>query len=159
MLDRNLLRSIRRNTDIFITLAAIGLLVFVMIFWMDPDKRMAEARNAQRFSNAESILNAVKLYQIDHKGEMPPGIDSRYRMLGSADSGCSVPCGIGAIKTTESCIDMRETLGGYLKNIPIDPLYGDTERSFYAVAQTGEGKAVRVVSCGSELGRYIQMAR
>jgi hypothetical protein len=159
MLDRNFLRSFRRNTDLLLTLTIIGLLVFVMIFWMDPERRMAEARNAQRFSNTESILNAIKLYQVDHDGKTPPQVNHRYRMLGTAKSGCNVPCGVGGIETAESCIDMRQTLGGYMDNLPIDPLYGDTERSFYAVAQTQHDKTIRVVSCGAELGRYIQRVR
>lgn len=158
MLDRNLLRSIKRNTDLFLTLALIGMLVFVVIFWMDPGRRIAEARNAQRFFHTETIMNAVKLYQIDHDGETPPQIDGTYRMLGTVKRGCDVHCGVRDIQAADACIDTQDTLGKYLDNIPIDPLYGDSERSFYAVTRT-EHKTIRVVACGAELGRYIQIAR
>lgn len=158
MLDRNLLLSIRRNTDLFLTFALIGVLVFVIIFWMDPARRMAEARNAQRFSHTETILSAVKLYQIDNNGETPPQIDGTYRMLGATGEGCGVQCGVNGRRAADACLDAQDTLGKYLDNIPIDPLYGDSERSFYAVTRT-EHKAIRVVACGAELGRYIQMAR
>lgn len=87
--------------EILLVVAAIAILAGIVIFALNPSKQLAEARNAERSSDVRSLLDAVYQYSIDHDGELPTGIDSSLRMIGSASSGCDVICGSGGSAMSE----------------------------------------------------------
>lgn len=71
----------------------IGVLAGAVFVALNPPRRFAQARNAQRESDVISILNAILSYQLDNDGQLPTGISDTFKMIGSDASGCNVTCG------------------------------------------------------------------
>ena len=78
--------------ELLIIIGVISILAAVILVAVDPIRRRAEARNASRWAEARSILEAVLEYATDNDF-LPTGIDTTLRMLGTAGSGCTVACG------------------------------------------------------------------
>ncbi len=79
--------------ELLIVIAVISIIATVIFVAVDPATRLAQARNATRWQETKSILEAIKLYQVDNDGSLPSGIDTTLRMLGTDASGCDVSCG------------------------------------------------------------------
>lgn len=79
--------------ELLIVIGVVAALAGIVFIAVDPAKRMAQARNAVRWSEARSLLDAILLYQVDHNGNLPAGVDDKLRMLGTDASGCDVVCG------------------------------------------------------------------
>ncbi|MBU0660623.1 prepilin-type N-terminal cleavage/methylation domain-containing protein [Patescibacteria group bacterium] len=84
--------------EMMIVIFILAIVVFVAFVALKPEQRFAESRNAERWSHAEAIATAVKLYTIDEGGGFPQ-IDGSLRMIGTAANGCSVVCNASAIAT------------------------------------------------------------
>lgn len=78
--------------ELIIVVAIIGIIATVVFVALDPANRFADARNSNRWTAVNSILDAVKLYQVDNNGSIPFGIDTTLKMIGSDGSGCDVEC-------------------------------------------------------------------
>jgi|GEM_PF-1926139 len=78
--------------ELLVVFAFIGIVVVVILLVIDPARRFAEARNAERHQNVEALAHALKLYAVDNKTDSLPLIDGTLRMLGTAGAGCSVAC-------------------------------------------------------------------
>ena len=91
--------------ELIIVIAIIGIIAAVVFVAVDPATRFADARNARRWQATNSILDAVKLYQVDNSGSTPSGIDTTLRMLGTDNSGCDINCGGGSGGGSSSFVD------------------------------------------------------
>ncbi len=109
-------------------IAALAVIVFVAL---DPAKRFADARDARRIADMESILSTVHQYIVDHKGAIPEGIDSNEKMLGLYSSCVSHSGGCNA--NDDTCLDLSKPLSKYLKSIPYDPQIGSAEITQYTI--------------------------
>src|SRR5436190_19130142 len=54
--------------EILIVIGIIAILATIVIIAINPARQFAQARNSQRVSNVEAILNAVGQFLADHKG-------------------------------------------------------------------------------------------
>ncbi len=119
--------------EILLVVATIGILASIVIFAINPGKQLADTRNAQRKVDVNTILNAIKQYQIDNRGDLPsegysPTITTDYAEICRTDANdCS------------GYIDMQDlTLNGkYLVAIPIDPSDESIAGTGYLVKLTG----------------------
>ncbi len=119
--------------EILLVVAAIGILAGIVIFAINPAKQLADTRNAQRKVDVNTILNAIKQYQIDNNGHLPaesynPGITSNTTEI----------CKTGA-SSCSSLIDMSDLTdsGKYLVSIPIDPSITSGDNTGYFVSSGG----------------------
>lgn len=91
--------TLRRNTsgftllEILLVVAALAILAGIVATGINPNKQLADARNAERRSDIRTISDAIYQYSIDNKGQLPPGVDPSLRMLGTATEGCTASCG------------------------------------------------------------------
>lgn len=60
--------------ELLVVIGIIAILFAVVLVAINPAKRFAEANNARRLSDVNSILNGVLNYTVDQKGSLPPGL-------------------------------------------------------------------------------------
>ena len=57
--------------EILVVIGIIAILATIAIIAINPARQFAQARNSQRYSNVESILNAIGQRVADNKGLFP----------------------------------------------------------------------------------------
>lgn len=140
--------------ELLVVVAILAILATVVFVALNPVKRFADARNARRFVDVDSILTAIHEYAIDNNGVLPAGITTSELQLGSCAAGGAVPCtGAGA-----ACLDISATLAPYLKSIPTDPNGGTAALTNYSVVKDANN-IVTVKACNSEVGTTVQVSR
>lgn len=137
--------------EILLVVATIGILASIVIFAINPGKQLADTRNAQRKVDVNTILNAIKQYQIDNRGDLP---SEGYSPTITADD--AEICRTDA-NDCSSLIDMTDlTLNGkYLVSIPIDPSDESIAGTGYLVKLTGN--RVTVSAPNAENGIVISV--
>lgn len=147
--------------ELLLVIGIIAILAAIVIVAINPTKQLGDARNAQRRSDVNTVLNAIWQFAIDNNGNMPcnattavnaaPCVDGFVRMLGTAASGCSAAglCA-DAVVGTDVCINLGTALADkYVVGIPQDPRTGSAAMARYVV-QTIAGNRVKVTACDLE---------
>lgn len=138
--------------EILIVIGIIAILAVVTIIAINPARQFAQARNSQRSSNVNTILNAINQYGVDNKGALPTTITTTATEI----------CQTGAASCTGlidlSVLTASET---YLVSIPIDPSCPtgcNASGIGYTVMQSANGR-VTVDAPLAELGATISVIR
>lgn len=143
-------------------LFVLGLLIIVILLvfvLLNPEKRLAEARNATRFGEVNEIAKAVETYQVEHQGNYPPGIIEDLLMIGTSMTDCDILCGKERIETQSQCLDLGASLKViYLPRMPVDPRKGTSEKTYYAIRKI-TSQNFEVISCSPELNLSITKTR
>ena len=96
--------------EILVVIGIIALLATVVLIAINPARQFAQARNSQRTSNVEAILNAVGQRLIDYKGEFDT----------SDCGGATLPATADNISKAD--VDLRPCLvNRYMPELPHDP--------------------------------------
>ena len=151
-----LLKSKRGFTliEILIVMAIIAILAAGVIIAVNPARQFAQARNTQRWSGVNSILNAVHQNMADHDGNFDF----------SGCSATSMPSSATAVKATGG-VDLCGCLVPiYVAAMPYDPSTGsytdcttyDTGYTIYQNVTTGR---MMVVAPSAELEVTISATR
>src|SRR3712207_5801362 len=96
--------------EILVVIGIIAVLATVVLVAVNPGRQFAQARNTQRISNVNALLNAVGQNIADNKGVFT--------------------CAEGALPTTATIIsssayDIRSCIiPNYMNEIPVDPSVG-----------------------------------
>lgn len=91
--------------EILVVIGLIAILAAIVLIAINPARQFAQARNAQRNSDANAILNTIGQYMADNKGALPSGIDGTLRNIQKSEGNfvdlCStiVPTYISALPT------------------------------------------------------------
>ena len=138
--------------ELLIVIAIISILAAIIYVAVDPVRRLAEARNAERWSSVNSILNAVLKYTVDNRGALPAALASATAgtnyQLGTASSGCDSGC--GAVTTASACINFTSALvDQYISAIPKDPSSGTAAETDYYINKSANGR-ILVGACDPE---------
>jgi type IV pilus assembly protein PilA len=149
MKKRYILSSMKGFTliEILLVIGIIAVLATVVVVALDPAKRFADARDARRLSDMQSILSAVQQYIVDNKGQLPYSLDTTEKQLGTGVTGCEMAYGICSVNVPY-CLDLSGPLVKYLKTLPYDPANGSSERTHYSI-QVDSNNIVTVRSCDS----------
>lgn len=160
--------------ELLLVIGIIAILAAIVIVAINPTRQLGQARNAQRNSDVNTMLNAIWQYAIDNSGNMPTEfadtgdstadkVDSTWRMLGGATIGCDsigTPTGAtnncSALTISADCLNLRSLSGTYVVSVPGDPRWGSgnsntaNSKSFYVVKN--DGSRVTVRGCYTEGG-------
>lgn len=120
--------------ELLLVIGIIAILASIVIVAINPTKQLGDARNAQRRSDVNTILNAVYQYAIDNNGDLPGCLETA--VTGSGYDVCVVDpgtCGAGYC-------DLTILTGSYLVSIPTDPAYTSGDDSFYDVSKDVNGR-------------------
>ena len=69
--------------EILIVIGIIAILAAIVIVAINPARQFAQARNTQRISNVNTILNAVGQYMVDNHGLLPSAITTTAQNISS----------------------------------------------------------------------------
>jgi prepilin-type N-terminal cleavage/methylation domain-containing protein len=134
--------------EILLVIAAIGILASIVLVAINPNRQIAQARNAQRRADVNTIYKAIEQYLID-TGSYPAGITTTLKDI----------CQTGNITTTDTLnpttlcdnkVDLRVLVPNYLASIPVAPAGGE-----YRVSTNEENNRIRVTASNAELGQII----
>jgi prepilin-type N-terminal cleavage/methylation domain-containing protein len=141
--------------ELLLVIGIIATLAVVVFVALDPAKRFADARDAKRTSDVETILSAVHQYVIDNKGAFPAGLTADEEwLLGTSGNYCvnNAKAGSGGCNANNnSCLDLTIPLARYLKTMPVDSQNGTAEITQYSIMRNSNG-IVTVNACNSEGG-------
>ncbi len=142
--------------ELLIVIAVIAILTSIVFVALNPLGRFQDARNSTRWTDANALLSAIKLSQVDHKGIYITAIDDMtadaYYEIGSSDN-CAVTCANPELTLETGCVGLEELVDtGYLPAVPIDPLVDGTDgNSFYYIMKSTTG-TLEVGACSEEAG-------
>ncbi|MFH1444093.1 MAG: type II secretion system protein [Candidatus Peregrinibacteria bacterium] len=116
--------------ELLLVIGIIAILASIVIVAINPTKQMGDARNAQRRSDVNTILNAVYQYAIDQNGTMPgclgedPPTGGSICLKGSNCTDVADGCNLDALTTS------------YIVDLPTDPLGATGNDTNYDVSIT-----------------------
>ena len=140
--------------ELLIVIAVIAILAAIIYVAVDPATRFAQARNADRWSSVNSILNAYIKYMVDNDGDHPVTLATdTYYMIGTAAGTCT------AQNTGTNYIDLSGLATKYIPEIPHDPkLVGTENYTNYYIQKDTNGR-ITIGSCAAELDDEIKVTR
>jgi type IV pilus assembly protein PilA len=137
--------------EILVVIGIIAILAAIVVVAINPARQFAQARNSQRISNVETILNAIGQNLADNKGIFVCGT---VTITPAAEH-----IGTGAGNVNLSCL-----VPTYIPSaIPLDPggasaAPGTSEDTQYTVLVDSNGRYT-VAAANVELGQSITLTR
>jgi prepilin-type N-terminal cleavage/methylation domain-containing protein len=137
--------------EVLIVIGIIAILATVVLVAVNPGRQFALARNSQRMSNVNALINAIGQNIADHRG--------------------TFTCAAGAIPTTATGLkstdgyDIRTCLvPTYLAEVPTDPETGKFTSATdydtgYTLAQDAITKRITIAAPSAELTETITITR
>jgi prepilin-type N-terminal cleavage/methylation domain-containing protein len=144
--------------EILMVVTILSVLAVSVFVALNPVKRLKDAKDARRSSDADTLLTAIHQYIVDNKGALPTGLSTSMAITmisGTTGTACNVTPGTYCGSVPANCVDLSTPLATYLKSIPIDP-NGATGTPAYTLAKTGyavtvdANNIITITSCASE---------
>lgn len=115
--------------ELLLVIGIIAILASIVIVAINPTKQLNDARNAQRRSDVNTILNAVYQYAIDNNGSTPTDITTTRKGV----------CVTGAASCVNG-VDLDALTGSYLVSIPSDPSITTGTGAGYFIVEDANGR-------------------
>lgn len=137
--------------EILVTIGIISILAAIVVVAINPARQFSQARNAQRWSGVNTILNGIHQYAVDNNGTLPSAITTTATEI----------CKTGGICTGLIDLSVLTASEKYLVSIPIDPLCPtgcDANGVDYTVIKSANGR-ITVASPNAEISAVISVTR
>lgn len=131
--------------ELLVVIGIIAILAGVVIVALNPGRQFAQARNTQRWSNVNTILNAVSQNMSDNRGNFTCG--------GGALPATSTEMGTAGYNI-ESCISPT-----YVSVMPTDPTAGTAANTRYFISYSSSTRRVTISAPDAELSESITVTR
>ncbi len=135
--------------ELLLVIGIIAILASVVIVAINPTKQLADARNAQRRTDVNTILNAVYQYALDNNGNIPTTITTVATKV--CKSGVNVSCNNG--------INLNMLTGSYIVALPSDPQSATATGTNYIISKNATTSRITVSSPGAENSVTISVTR
>ncbi|MBP9759389.1 prepilin-type N-terminal cleavage/methylation domain-containing protein, partial [Candidatus Dojkabacteria bacterium] len=136
--------------ELLLVIAIIAVLAGIIMFALSPADRIAQANNAKRRADIESVKRAINTYGLDNNGteiDLSLCVDSACEICAVADDAiCS-----GSVKQ-----NIGGLLGTQLSEIPKDPVEGNRGVNGTGYYISKIGTVIKVVAPGGQLGEVIE---
>ena len=144
--------------ELLIVIGIIAILASLAFVALNPLARFQDSRNAQRWTDVNAIISAIKLNQIDNKGVYLGDIEdltvgTNY-LIGKLDDGSVITCSNPTVELNEECLDLDQMVDdGYMSSVPFDPKASgaSSENTYYYLSKSSTG-VLTIGSCSEELG-------
>ena len=134
--------------EILLVIAAIGILAVIVLVAINPNRQIAQVRNAERRSEINTIYKAIEQYLIDNKG-YPSGIIETSKNICNTGLRSKID-DLPALNYCDGKADLRVLVPTYLAAIPVDPSAVN-----YQVSINSSNKKICVNAPSAELGEII----
>jgi len=134
--------------EVLLVVAIIGILAAIVIIAINPNKQLADSRNAKRRADVNTILNAVYQYTIDATGTLPTTITTSSTEICRTGGTCTGLIDLSVLSTDEK----------YLTSIPIDPSSSSANGTGYYIVKTVNNR-VTVSAPGAEQSVSVSVTR
>ena len=114
--------------ELLLVIGIIAILASIVIVAINPTKQLGDARDAQRRSDVNTILNAVYQFAIDHNGTMPGCL---------ATTAGGPICATDCTGVADGCALASDLTTSYIVSIPVDPSGATGDDSNYDIAISG----------------------
>jgi type IV pilus assembly protein PilA len=141
--------------EVLLVIALIGILVGIVIVALNPAVQIAKANNAQRGSDANTILNAVWQYSLDNQGSLPASILESANCAGTA---AAEICKTGGDCSGLTNLSVLTTNEQYIVSMPFDPTGSTANGTGYHVVKSVNNR-VTVCAPDTELGETVEVTR
>jgi len=137
--------------EILVVIGIIAILAAVVIVALNPGRQFAQARNTQRWSNINTILNAVGQRLADGRGSWRAGTPAACPALPATDT--TVVIGTGGFDLA-SCI-----VPTYVSTMVVDPQdNADLASTGYTFVRNSDGR-ITISAPYAELDEVINVVR
>jgi type IV pilus assembly protein PilA len=116
--------------ELLLVIGIITILASIVIVAINPTKQLADARDAQRRSDVNTILKAVYQYAIDNNGNLPTPITTTVGEI----------CQTGGTCTGLLDLAVLTTNGTYLVSMPTDPSQTGADETDYTIIKNTDGR-------------------
>jgi type IV pilus assembly protein PilA len=137
--------------ELLVVIGIIAILAAVVIVALNPARQFAQARNTQRWSNINTILNAVGQRMADNKGLWNPNCGGVTVTL--LNTPTNIGSGTGLINL-EPCL-----VPTYISVMVTDPTDGTAADTKYQVSQDATTGRITIKAPNAELGETISVTR
>lgn len=134
--------------EILLVVAAIGILAGIVILAINPNKQLAQTRNAQRQTDVTTILSAVYQYSLDNDGTLPSAITTTPTEVCKTGGTCTGLADLSVLTASEE----------YLTAIPTDPTGSSTNGAGYEISRSANNR-VTVSAPDAEQSATITVTR
>lgn len=135
--------------EILVVIGIIAILASVVIVALNPARQFAQARNTQRWSNINTLLNAVGQRMADSRG----------LWVTNATCTATLPSTATAIGSGVGNVDLDPCLvPTYVSTMVADPSTSTTGNTGYTIVQTATGR-ITISAPSAELSETISVTR
>jgi len=141
--------------ELLLVIGIIAILASIVIVAINPTKQLGDARDAQRRSDVNTILNAVYQYAIDNNGSLPADITTTTQTVCKSDDALIAACNTMADSTL-----LAGLTGSYLVAMPADPLSPSGSAStMYTIVKDSRGRVTVTAPVTEQASETISVTR
>ena len=147
--------------ELLLVIGIIAILAAIVIVAINPTKQLGDARDAQRRSDVNTILNAVYQYAIDNNGTLPGNIPTTaVHEICRDTTSTGFAVGVQACNwiSGNSGVYLGTLTGTYIVNVPNDPQSATATGTNYWITKDSNGR-VTVSAPGVEQAGSISVTR
>lgn len=151
--------------ELIIVIAIIALLAAATFVAVNPAKRIGDANNAQRWSDASAIIDAWNLYLADNNGTQATSLTSGVHYIIATTTGgtfSNTHCSATSSATGQLADLSALVTGGYIGQIPTDSAWtyadADMHTQYYMYYDSTSG-ATKVGACTTYNSANIEVIR
>ncbi len=136
--------------ELLVVIGIVAILAGVVIVALNPARQFAQARNTQRWSNVNTILNGVGQRMADNRGLWSTTCGAATVALPGAAT--NIGSGVGLVNL-EACL-----VSTYVSTMVMDPSTGTAADTGYSILRDAATGRITVAATG-ELSEAISVSR
>ena len=135
--------------EVLLVVATLGILAAIVILAINPAKMLADARNAQRRIDVNTISNAVYEYAVDNNGTLPANITATATPMCKTGGTCGALIDLSVLTTGQK----------YIVSIPFDPSSSTPASAGYTIMSSSTTGRITVAAPAAENGVTVSITR